>query len=121
MALPHGVIAIDVIVRRIGIGQDNPDHEHNYRRDENRTQKQRRPHPEDSIFVSFSHVSNSRGSTPSHLGRDQDHNDYEHNAQRGLRLEQRMPSEQAQAAQLNEEAAQQEEMNLSSWLYDPMW
>jgi hypothetical protein len=32
-----------------------------------------------------------------------------------------MPSEQAQAAQLNEEAAQQEEMNLSSWLYDPMW
>ena len=38
-----------------------------------------------------------------------------------LRLEQRMANEQAQAAQMNEEVAQQEEMNLSLWPYDPMW
>lgn len=38
-----------------------------------------------------------------------------------LRLEQRMANEQAQAAQLNEETVQQEEMNLSLWPYDPMW
>jgi hypothetical protein len=38
-----------------------------------------------------------------------------------LRIEQRMANEQAQAAQLNEEAIQQEEMNLSFWPYDPMW
>jgi hypothetical protein len=38
-----------------------------------------------------------------------------------LRVEQRMASEQAQAAQLNEEAAQQEELNMSLWPYDPMW
>lgn len=44
---------------------------------------------------------------------------YQHFQQ--LRLEQRMANEQARAAQLNEEAAQQEEMNLSFWPYDPMW
>lgn len=38
-----------------------------------------------------------------------------------LRLEQRIANEQAQAAQLNEEAVQQEDMNLSLWPYDPMW
>jgi hypothetical protein len=38
-----------------------------------------------------------------------------------LRVEQRMANEQAQAAQLNEEAVQQEDMNLSFWPYDPMW
>ena len=38
-----------------------------------------------------------------------------------LRLEQRMASEQAQTAPLNEEAAQHEEINLLFWLYDPMW
>jgi hypothetical protein len=32
-----------------------------------------------------------------------------------------MASEQAQAAQINEEEVQHEEMNLSFWLYDPMW
>jgi hypothetical protein len=38
-----------------------------------------------------------------------------------LRLEERMASEQARAAQLNEETVQQEQMDLSLWPYDPMW
>jgi hypothetical protein len=38
-----------------------------------------------------------------------------------LRLQHRMASEQAQAAPNQREAVQHEEMNLSFWLYDPMW
>ena len=51
-----------------------------------------------------------------YIGREKNYQQFEK-----LRVEQRMASEQAQAAQLNEETVQQEEMNLSFWPYDPMW
>ncbi|MBF6568489.1 MAG: hypothetical protein IVW54_06395 [Candidatus Binataceae bacterium] len=38
-----------------------------------------------------------------------------------LKVEQNMANEQAQAAQMNQEAAEQEQMDLSFWPYDPMW
>jgi hypothetical protein len=38
-----------------------------------------------------------------------------------LKLEEQMTNEQAQAAEMNQDAAMQEEVDLSAWPYDPMW
>lgn len=38
-----------------------------------------------------------------------------------LKLAEQMTQEQAETAQLNEDTAMQEEMDLSAWPYDPMW
>jgi hypothetical protein len=54
-----------------------------------------------------------------HIGKEKNYQQYQQFPK--LRLEQRMASLQTQAAQINEEAGQHEEMNLSFWLYDPMW
>jgi len=51
-----------------------------------------------------------------YIGREKNYQQFEK-----LRVQQRMANEQAEAAQLNEETVQQEQMNLSFWPYDPMW
>ena len=54
-ALPHFVVALNIVVGREGVGQDESEDEGDHRSDQNRPQQNRGPFPQYSIFVLFRH------------------------------------------------------------------